>query len=443
GLEPIRKTPRGLRLGGGAGKAVEWVVQMRRLPEARMLDRLVAGRRVGRRAMERLADRLIPFFNRAARGRTIDRYGAPRQVERLVLGNLRECRPFVGRLLSPADWRALEAAYRQYLALHEPLLSRRRREGRIIDGHGDLRCENICMTDPVSVFDCVEFEPAFRCGDLVNDFSFLPMDLEFRGRRDLAQALVARYRRRLSDPTFEQVLPFYQCHRSLVRAKVRALAWLQHPKTREGLRVRRLARRHFALARRYARAFAPPRLIVIGGLIGTGKSTLAKQLADALGGTWLRTDEIRLREFARLRAPRQGFAEGRYAPWVSAQVYDRLIGRAERLVRDGHSVVCDGMFSKAAGREELRRIARRHHAAFHFLECVAPRAVAVRRVARRYAGGRDLSEARPAHYKRLQAGFEPVRAWPAHAWTRLTTNRSPRQTCVAALEALRRAWVPA
>jgi len=448
---------------------IEWVVQMRRLPEARMLDRLVAGRRVGRRAMERLADRLIPFFSRAARGRTIDRYGAPRQVERLVLGNLRECRPFVGRLLSPADWRAIEAAYRQYLALHEPLLSSRRREGRIIDGHGDLRCENICMWSPsaqprddilseaegrvegtegVSIFDCVEFEPAFRCGDIVNDFSFLLMDLEFRGRRDLAQALIARYRRRLSDPTFEQVLPFYQCHRSLVRGKVRALAWLQHPKTREGLRARRLARRHFALARRYARAFAPPRLIVVGGLIGTGKSMLAKQLTEALGMKWLRTDEIRLREFAhKFRSAKfietSGFAEGLYAPQISRQVYQRLIRRAEALVRQGRSVVCDGMFSKAAGREELRRIARRHHAAFHFLECVAPRAVAVRRVARRYAGGRDLSEARPAHYERLQAGFEPVRAWPAHAWTRLTTDRSPRQTCVAALEALRRAWVPA
>lgn len=447
GLVPIRQTRLGPRLGGRAGKVIEWVVQMRRLPEARMLDRLVSRRRVARREMERLADRLIRFFQRAARGRRIDRYGAPRQVEQLVMGNLHECRPFVGRLLSLADWRALEAAYRQYLALHGPLLSRRVREGRIIDGHGDLRCENICMTNPVSVFDCVEFEPAFRCGDLVNDFSFLLMDLEFRGRRDLAQALIARYRRRLNDPTLARVLPFYQCHRSLVRGKVRALAWLQHPKTHEGLRVRRLARRHFALARRYARAFAPPRLIVVGGLIGTGKSTLAKPLADALGMRWLRTDEIRLREFAhKFRSAKfmetSGFAEGLYAPQISRQVYQRLTRRAEALVRQGHSVVCDGTFSMAAGREALRRIARRHHAAFHFFECVAPRAVAVRRVATRYAGGRDLSEARPTHYERLRAGFEPVHAWPAHTWTRLTTHRSPHHTYLAALEALRRAWLP-
>jgi predicted kinase len=356
------------------------------------------------------------------------------------LGNLRECQPFVSSLLPEADRSFIEAALGQYLALHEPLLAARVRERRIIDGHGDLRCENICLTRPVSIFDCVEFEPAFRCGDMANDFSFLVMDLEFRGRSDLADALVARYRKRLNDPTFDLVLPFYQCHRSLVRGKVRGFAWLQHPKTAAGRRVRELSRRHFQLARRYARAFAKPRLVVIGGLIGTGKSTLANSLAQALGATWLRTDEIRLREFARKRRPDQGFAEGLYAPHVSELVYQRLIRRAEALVRQGRSVICDGTFSKASGREALRTIAQRHHASFHFFECVVPRAVALRRVAKRYAQRSDVSEAQPAHYDRLRAAFEPVRGWPRHAWTRLSDNRAPSATYQAALEALRRAW---
>ena len=140
-----------------------------------------------------------------------------------------------------------------------------------MDGHGDLRCENICMTDSVTIFDCIEFQPAFRCGDVANDFGFLLMDLEFRGREDLAEALLDRCRRAIEDPTLDVVLPFYKCHRSLVRGKVRALAWLQHRGTREGRRVYDLARRHFALARRYAQQFARPRLVVVGGLIGTGK----------------------------------------------------------------------------------------------------------------------------------------------------------------------------
>ena len=438
------RTPFALSAQGelrGNGRIIEWVVKMKRLPEERMLDRLVARRAVRRRDMEHIGDQLAAFFRRAEHGRAIDRYGEPPQVAELVLGNLRECQGFIGTLLSESDRAFLEASYRQYLALHEPLLQQRVREHRIIDGHGDLRCENICLTDPPNIFDCVEFQPAFRCGDMANDFSFLVMDLEFRGRKDLADALVARYQKRLSDPTFRSVFSFYQCHRSLVRGKVRGLAWLQHPRSREGRRIREFSRRHFQLAVRYARAFAPPRLIVVGGLIGTGKSTLAKSLAEGLEAAWLRTDEIRLTEFASARRPVQGFAEGIYAPRVSELVYQRLIRHAETLIRQGRSVVCDGTFAKAIGRERLRRIARRHGASFHFFECVVPRAVALRRIAKRYTSKSDISEAQPAHYDRLRAEFEPVRGWSKRDWTRLSDDRASEATYRAALAALRKAWL--
>jgi len=439
GIVPVTEAGGRLALGG-RGRIVDWVVKMRRLPEDRMLDQLVARRRVSRRDMRRLAMRLLPFFRRAARGPSIDRYGRPPQVAELVLGNLRECQPFVGGLVSEQDRAFLEAAYRQYLALHAPLLTRRVKERRIIDGHGDLRCENICMTDPVNVFDCVEFQPAFRCGDEANDFSFLVMDLEFRGRDDLARALVEQYQRTMRDPTFNQVLAFYECHRSLVRGKVRGFAWLQHPRTAHGRRIRALSRRHFQLAIRYAKQFAPPRLIVICGAIGTGKSTLARSLSGALGAAWLRTDEIRLTEFAHARRTGQGFSEGLYAPRISELVYQRLMAKAEALLRQGRSVVCDGTFSQAAGRERLRRIAKRQGASFHFFECVVPRAVALRRIAARAAAQSDISEAKPEHYDRLQAGFEPVRGWRPSEWSGISDNRAPRATFRAAVKVLQRLW---
>ena len=109
-------------------------------------------------------------------------------------------------------------------------------------------------------------------------------------------------------------------------------------------------------------------------------------------------------------------------------------------MRQGRSVVSDGTFSKSAGREVLRTIANRHAASLHFFECVVPRAVALRRVAKRFAAGTDLSEARPAHYDQLKAGFEPVRSGSAPHWTRLSDNRAPVETFQAALSALRRAW---
>lgn len=439
GIVPIVDTSAGLRLGG-RGRIIEWVVKMRRLPEAQMLDKQVARDQVTRQDMQRLAGQLMPFFRKAQRSRAIDRYGTPAAVRALVLGNLSECRPFLGGLFTEAQRFFLESAYRQYLTLYEPLLARRLRERRIIDGHGDLRCENICLTLPPNVFDCVEFQPAFRCGDMANDFAFLLMDLEFRGRKDLAQTLEAGYHRAFHDPTFKPVEAFYKCHRSLVRGKVRGFAWLQHPKTVAGRRIRTLAHRHFTLAVEYARQFAPPRLILVGGTIGTGKSTLARNLAEALGAVWLRTDQIRLEEFAHRCQQGQGFADGLYAPRVSNMVYKRLIERAGRLLAQGRVVICDGTFSKAIGREQLRAIARRRRASFHYFECTVPRAVALKRIAKRLAGGKDLSEARPEHYDRMKAGYEPVRGWRAQDWTRLSDNRAPAKTAAAALEALRRAW---
>ena len=436
---PVTEEAGTLKLGG-RGRAVEWLVRMRRLPEARMLDRLVASGSVRRKEATEIAERLISFFRKAARSRRIDFYGRPAQVAALLLGNLQECLRFIGAVLTEPDRQRIEAAYRQWLALHEPLLARRLREGRIIDGHGDLRCENICLTKPVSIFDCVEFQPAFRCGDVANDFSFLVMDLEFRGREDLAAILARCYRRLVRDPTFDAVLPVYQCHRTLVRGKVRGFAWLQHPRSRSGQQVRALARRHFRLAGRYVRQFAPPRLVVIGGAIGTGKSTLAGSLAKAMGLVWLRTDQIRRQEFAHLRGRGQGFEQGLYAPRVSELVYQRLISQAEVVVREGRSVICDGTFSRASGRRALRAIARRHGASFHYVECVTLRGVALQRAARRAAAGGDWSEARPEHYGPLKAGYEPVRGWSAREWTRLSTAGSPTATHQHALAALRRAW---
>ena len=444
GIVPVVENGGRLRLGG-RGRVVEWLVRMRRLPDERMLDRLVARGRVSARDMVRIADRLAGFFRSAKRSRAVGRFGAPDQVAALVLGNLEECRPFVGRLLTEPARASLEAAYRRFLTLRRPLLERRVGDKRIIDGHGDLRCENICLLDDAvgaaaQIFDCVEFEPVFRCGDVVNDLSFLAMDLEFRRRPDLAGALVDRCQRLLGDRDGRLLLEFYQCHRSLVRGKVRGFAWLQHPRTGQGRRVRRLAARHFALAARYARHFAPPWLLVVGGGIGSGKSTLARSLAEGLGAAWLRSDEIRLTEFAAARRAGSDFGAGLYAPRISEQVYRRLIRRAERLIRQGRSVVCDGTFSRAAGRDELRRIAARQGTSFHFFQCVVPRAVALRRIARRLASKSDISEARQEHYDRLRQGFEPVRGWPSSAWTRLSDNRPPERTYAAALDALRRAW---
>lgn len=436
---PVREQNGKLTLSG-KGEIVEWLVKMNRLPDGKMLDQQIAKGKVTKRDMQKMADRLIPFFKKAERSESINGYGTPASVAELVLGNLAECDLFLGDLISPEDHDFIEKAYKQFLIMNLPVLEKRVRQKRIVDGHGDLRCENICMTDPVNIFDCVEFQPAFRCGDMLNDLSFLIMDLEFRGYPELGAVLTERYREAYKDTSMDVMLPFYKCHRSLVRGKVRGFAWQQLQATPEGKRIRTLSRKHFKLARQYAEEFSQPMLIMVGGLIGSGKSTLGSKLAEALGAEWLRSDEIRQEEFGAYRSEEAGFSNGLYAPQVSAQVYRRMIRKAEQIVRKGRSVVCDATFSKAEGRVALQEIAAKHGAAFHFFECVVPRSVALERVAKRAAAGSDISEAKPEHYDRLKRGFEPVREFTSEQWTRLSDNRPAEETYQAALRKLRRLW---
>ncbi len=436
---PIVETPEGLQIGG-KGKTVEWVVKMNRLPDGMMLDQLMAKKKVVLEDMQNMADRLMPFFKKAERGAAIDAYGTPEKVAELVLGNVAECEMFLGTLLDEADKRFIVQAYKQFLVLHQDTLAKRVNQKRIIDGHGDLRCENICMTDPVNIFDCVEFQPAFRCGDVLNDLSFLVMDLEFRGQPELGDVLVERYRSAFKDTSLDKMLPFYKCHRSLVRGKVRGFAWDQLKDTPEGKRIKTLSRKHFKLGRQYAEQFSQPRLILVGGLIGSGKSTLGGKLADAFGAEWLRSDEIRIKEFGEHRSDTNGFSNGLYAPQVSDKVYKRMISKAEKALRAGQSVVCDATFSKVEGRVALHELATKHGASFHFFECTVPKAVALERIAKRAAEKSDISEAKPEHYDRLKKGYEPVEEFTAEQWTKLSDNRAAEETYAAALRKLRRLW---
>jgi hypothetical protein len=376
--------------------------------------------------------RLAVFFKEAPRTAAVQRYGTPAAIEHLVFKNLRECSPYFDAFIPEKDQAFLESAYRRYFALHQPLFKKRVREKRIIDGHGDLRCENICLTEPVTVFDCVEFEPAFRRGDIANDLAFLLMDFEVRKRADLARKALEVFLAKGDDSTLKDVLPFYKCHRSLVRGKVKVLEWLEEPRTPRGKRARALAQRHFRWAVQYARQFSPPFLIGVGGLVGSGKSTLAGRLAARLGAVLLQTDEIRRREFGASRKLKTNFDGGMYLPRVSRQVYRRLLRRAETCLRRGSSVVCDGNFPKNEFRLALRGAAAREAVPFLFLECTAPSRIVMRRLVRRYRS--DPSQVKPEYYALLRKRYEPVEDLPPKEHIRLLTSRSPEVSFQAALQ---------
>ena len=176
-----------------------------------------------------------------------------------------------------------------FLAAERDLFEQRVAEGRIRDGHGDLHAGNICLTaDGFVVYDCIEFAPRFRCGDVACDLAFLAMDLDYRGFRAFSRFLVRCYARHAGDTELGRLMDFYKSYRAVVRAKVASLAAAEPElpfQEREAKRLEGL--RYFNLAAAYE---LPPSLILTCGLPASGKSTAARHLALPFEALVLRSE---------------------------------------------------------------------------------------------------------------------------------------------------------
>jgi len=165
-------------------RIVEHAVKMRRLPDDKMLDRLVLGGNVDTEATTRLARKLVSFHQKAATARA-SFYGGPAAVWQKWSENFRETESFVGRAISAQQYDVIRDFAGGFFSEHKSLLEARLREGWVCEGHGDLRAEHLCMTDDIVVFDCIEFNEGFRYGDVISEIAFLAMDLDFLLHRRL------------------------------------------------------------------------------------------------------------------------------------------------------------------------------------------------------------------------------------------------------------------
>ena len=403
---PIGRDASGRLQLGGPGVAVEHVVRMRRLPQDRLLVQLLAAAAVDAQMMTRLARVMAAFHATAPTGPDVAAHGAPETLRARWEDEARSTGAFAGDLLAVEDHEVLADFGPTFLRAHETLLDARQRGGRIREGHGDLHAEHVCFLDAplparddvpalpagIYVFDCIEFSHAFRCNDVASEIAFLAMDLESRDRPDLARTFVAAYVDAADDPLVPVLLPFYACYRAGVRGKVEGLKSREsevRATDRDAAAAR--ARREFALAVRYAWSVGGPAVIACCGLAGTGKSTLARELATTTGFDLLATDAIRKRAGDRPAAAPYG--TGLYEPAARAAVYDTLCEEADAVLAAGRGVVADATFVHRADRDRLANVAERRRCPLVFVECRAPGAVVHERLAARERAP-SLSDAR-------------------------------------------------
>jgi aminoglycoside phosphotransferase family enzyme/predicted kinase len=384
---------RGLELDG-CGDEIDFVVKMRRLPSDLALDQLIQHQKVRNAGISDISECLIDFYTSLPPVVLQPRDHYQRLVDHCE-ANLSDLLDYRGET-QELQVRRIHGAQKRYLTLEKELFYNRVRDGRIVDGHGDLRAEHIYLESPPAIIDCVEFSKELREVDVLDDLSFLAMDCQRLGNGDIGKRLFEAYQQASGDNAPNALVAFYKSYRACVRAKVAALR-AEHADESSKKRLERQIHQYLNWADHYAARLGPPILVVTGGLMGSGKSTLATQIAEAIGAELISTDQLRRSLFGSSESL-STYGTGVYRSDLRIRVYEELLSRAGSVLDDGRSVVLDGTFLTNALRRTALEQGKRHGTHGLFVECVCPKETALERIAERTEIGTTVSEARPELY---------------------------------------------
>ena len=394
------------------GRVVDWVVVMRRFDQGALFDELAKTNRLNAPLMNELADH-IAAFHQAAEPRPV--HGGAAALAAVVETN-HHCltaAPHAG--FATEDIVEIRERSLERLAAVATLLDRRRAAGKVRRCHGDLHLRNVCLFHGrPTLFDCLEFSDELASVDVLYDLAFLLMDLEHRGLVNFSNLVLNRYLDLTGEDDGLTAMPLFLSSRAAIRAHVTAAAIEPAAQSKLKPEMAAEARSYLKLAAQFLRPRSC-RLVAIGGLSGTGKSTLAAALAPSLGARVLRSDVIRKRIFG--VAPETRLPASAYTAQVSRRVYQTLGRNAANVLAAGYSVIVDAVSLKLSERQSFLMVAEAAGVPFAGIWLEAPPATMDRRLRARL---NDASDASPevlaqqlqqdpgtVEWARIEAGGDP------------------------------------
>ena len=451
GVVPIYKTSSGLQIGDGKGPIVEWAVKMSRLPDQAMfLARLEHGTLTPEH-VERLARRITQFHQAAKlpaadpKAARIYRHGEFAQVASAIRDNLAFARQQVGRSIDSIVYERLQAATEETLQRLKPLINRRVTEGMIRDLHGDLHLDHVYLFDDrpapadLVIIDCIEFNEAFRWIDVVADMAFCVMDFQFRGRRDLARIFCQSYFEASADTEGRELLPLYTAYRAAVRGKVDGILSMEAEvpaAQRQAAAMRSTAYWLLALGELES-TDQRPALVLVSGLPGTGKSTLARGLADSLNFQWIRSDVVRKQlahaDGVAASSTKGDYQSGIYTREWTDRTYAECLRQATEALRRGGRVIVDATFAEDHRRQQFLTCAIQLGVPATWLVCDASPEVVRSRLSQRT---NDVSDADWSVHLQAAAAWQPAGTLSQRQMATIDTNGQPSTVLNQAIQVL-------
>ncbi len=389
---PITQSNGTIRVGG-TGKIIDYALKMKQLPEDRMMSKLLKKDKINKTQMSRIAKIVADFHRRA--DKVANKYGSVKIREINWDENFSQTHEFIGKSISKKQFDFIKDKIDNFIKYNKKLFDKRIKDRKIRDCHGDLHSGNIFIADKIYIFDAIEFNERFRHVDVASEIAFMAMDLDFHGREDLSRHFVSEYIKYSNDEELLKLLNFYKCYLAYVRGKV--ISFMRNENAYS------IAKKYFRLSEHYSRLLvSEPSLIITCGLVGSGKSWLAREIAKHGDFAIIRSDVIR-KQLAKKKIAKAAYGKGIYSSAFTEKTYVEMLKKAKIFLRKDKSVILDATFARKSHRKLAEALAIVMNTPFVIAYCTVPEKVILKRLhTRRW----DISDADIAVYHKQKKDFQ-------------------------------------
>lgn len=405
---PISKSGNNYQLDNN-GEIVDYAVKMVQFPQSALLSNMFESGQITTNDIVEMGQVVARFHAEAQKSEYISSFGTVAKIRQSIDDNYRQTEKYIGRSQTQQQYADTKAYTDWFLLEYQQLFVDRIAGEFIRECHGDLHLRNICRWQhKILLFDCIEFNESFRFVDTMYDVAFSVMDLEARGRKDLANRFLNTYIEQTGDWAGLQVLPMYLSRQAYVRAKVTSFLLDDvNISSADRAAAAKIAGNYYHQAWAYTQS-KQGRLIMISGLSGSGKSTLGKQIAASLGGVQIRSDAVR-KHLGGIPLLTKG-NDSLYSPEMTTRTYQEVLSLGAKLAAQGWTVILDAKYDRQSLRTAVIDLAQSEAIQLDIIHCIAPESVLFDRLAQRTGDIADATADLLASQQSAWEDFSPTEA---------------------------------